>query len=63
MIDLKPCPFCGGAVRIEDAYDYLRETVIYCDLCDMTFALDNCHATKTEVCDAWNRRASDEQPI
>ena len=54
--DLKPCPFCGGNVRFEKAYSYFCDTVIYCDSCDMVFALDDCEATDSEIADAWNRR-------
>lgn len=56
-IDLKPCPFCGGNVRFDVAYSYFRDTVIYCDSCDIVFALDDCDASGVDVARAWNRRA------
>lgn len=59
-IDLKPCPFCGGDVRFDEAYSYFRDTVIYCDSCDMVFTLDDCEATNSEIVEAWNRRAKHE---
>lgn len=58
-IGLKPCPFCGGSVRFDKAYSYFRDSVIYCDDCDMVFTLDDCQASDDEICEAWNRRADD----
>ena len=57
LVDLKPCPFCGGNVRFDEAYSYFRDIVIYCDSCDMVFTLDDCETTASEIADAWNRRA------
>lgn len=54
---LKPCPFCGGSVRFDTAYSYFRDSVIYCDNCDMIFTLDDCSTTDAEICGAWNQRA------
>lgn len=63
MAELKPelrnRPFCGGSVRFDKAYSYFRDSVIYCDDCDMVFTLDDCQASDNEICEAWNRR-SDE---
>ena len=55
MPELKPCRFCGGSVRIDNSYSYFRDSVIYCDDCDMIFTLDDCQATDDEICEAWNR--------
>ena len=33
-------------VRLDVAYSYFRDVVIYCDGCDMVFTLDDCIATK-----------------
>ena len=57
--ELKPCPFCGGKVRLDVAYSYFRDVVIYCDGCDMVFTLDDCIATKEQIAEAWNRRYGD----
>lgn len=57
--ELKMCPFCGGDVRLDVAYSYFRDTVIYCDGCDMVFTLDDCSATKEQIAEAWNRRYGD----
>lgn len=56
MAELKSCPFCGASVRFDEAYNYFRDTVIYCDSCDIVFTLDDCTATAEEVIEAWNRR-------
>ena len=56
MMEIKPCPFCGGEVRLDVAYSYFRDTVIYCDGCDMVYTLDDCSATKEQIAEAWNRR-------
>lgn len=55
--DLNPCPFCGGDVRFDKAYSYFRDSVIYCDGCDMVFTLDDCAASDDDIVRAWNRRA------
>ena len=57
MAELKSCPFCGGEVYFDEAYDYFRNFVIYCNYCDMVFSLDDCTASKDDVAQAWNRRA------
>lgn len=61
MTELKPCPFCGCEVRLDIAYSYFRDTVIYCDGCDMVYTLDDCDATKEQIAEAWNRRVNDER--
>ena len=53
--ELKPCPFCGGEVRLDEAYS-CQDAVIYCDGCNMVFTLDDCIATKEQIAEAWNRR-------
>lgn len=59
MIELKPCPFCGGDVSFDKEYSYLRDSVIYCDGCDMVFTLDDCTSSDDDIARAWNRRVSD----
>lgn len=58
MAELKSCPFCGGSVRFDEAYDYFRDCVIYCDSCDMVLTLDDCETSKEEIAQAWNRRTT-----
>lgn len=57
MPELKPCPFCGGYVHLDEAYSYFRDFVLYCEGCDMVFTLDSFRATKKELIEAWNQRA------
>ena len=57
MDKLKPCPFCGGDVRLDKGYSYFRDNMIYCDGCDMVFTLDDCAASDDDIVRAWNRRA------
>lgn len=60
MDELKPCPFCGGDVRFDEAYRYFRDNMIYCDGCDMVFTLDDCTASDDDIARAWNRRADND---
>ena len=55
-IDLKPCPFCGGNVRFDKAYSYFRDSVIYCDGCDIVFTMYGFDALDDDVARVWNRR-------
>ena len=57
---LKPCPFCGGYVHLDEAYSYFRDFVLYCEGCDMVFTLDSICATKKDLIEAWNQRAEPE---
>lgn len=56
MAELKPCPFCGGYVHIDHGPTYFREHLLYCEGCDMYFALDDGQATEDELIEAFNRR-------
>ena len=56
MNKLKPCPFCGADVRLDKAYSYFQDSVIYYDGCDMVFTLDDTTATDDDIIKAWNRR-------
>ena len=56
MAELKPCPFCGGYTRIDHGPTYFREHLIYCEGCDMYFALDAYQATEADLIEAFNRR-------
>ena len=58
-MNLNRARFAVGEVRLDVAYSYFRDTVIYCDGCDMVFTLDDCIATKEQIAEAWNRRYGD----
>lgn len=60
MSELKPCPFCGGNVHLDEAYSYFRDFVLYCTGCDMVFTLDSFHTSKEEVIETWNCRTEPE---
>lgn len=62
MYELKPCPFCGGSVHMETGYSYFRDYVIYCDGCDSVFTLDDCHSSRDDVKEVWNRRIANDKP-
>lgn len=65
MIELKPCPFCGGSVRFFDAGipGEFEDWGIECSNCGIFFSgpgdEPGCVSTKREAADAWNRRAED----
>ena len=56
--ELKPCPFCGSKVEIEQ--NYLQQISVQCYGCGVKiFVLVNDRALRKteEVITAWNRRA------
>lgn len=60
---LKPCPFCGGKVKIDEDDFYM----FCCDSCSagVTFAKELKDGSATDMnldesIGAWNRRAGDE---
>lgn len=55
MIELKPCPFCGGVAFLQEGMmeDY-RVECFYC------FAHTFYEDSEEEAIEAWNRRADDE---
>ena len=55
---LLPCPFCGGYVH-EESKPYFRDYMLYCEGCDMYFALDSLYANMDDLIEKFNRRADD----
>lgn len=61
MIELKPCPFCGGKARL-----FVSNGVrVFCTKCDLTTRISvDCERIETsaveDVIKAWNRRVNDE---
>ena len=60
MAELKPCPFCGATVKIEEEWAD-AVSVFYsfnCDSCGMYCVQNEC-VPQNEAIEAWNRRAED----
>lgn len=57
---LKPCPFCGGDVRLIRAP--LGTNVIICDRCGLDAMFFGCEKNQNKIREAWNRRTTDEDP-
>lgn len=60
MAELKPCPFCGGTVKIEEEWAD-AVSVFYsfnCDSCGMYCVQNEC-VPQNEAIEAWNRRVED----
>lgn len=57
MIELKPCPFCGGKADIYEPDVDIETHLVYCTKCQAETQL---FAKREEAIEAWNRRA-DEQ--
>lgn len=55
MIDLKPCPFCGGEARMESV-----DLGVFWVECKNCYAETICADTEDEAAAAWNRRVTDE---
>lgn len=76
MIELKPCPFCGGAPQLEKKHrafinaQSTRVALVRCRVCNARsgrFELRDYGCTNSSseanaaAAAAWNRRASDEE--
>lgn len=55
---LLSCPFCGGAVHLDDASNFLGDTMWtpFCDSDDCGFMLFDRYPTQEEAITAWNTR-------
>jgi len=67
MINLKPCPFCGGEATLVHisrmGYD---GSVVKCHGCNCQiegkwFRVSTSYASDEKAIEAWNRRADDER--
>ena len=60
MENLKPCPFCGGEIAIEEEWadSFSSFFTFQCDECGMYVTHQYC-VSETEAIEAWNRRAGD----
>lgn len=63
LVELKPCPFCGGkAVRVKRDKVYFGESY-YVQCNNIKCNVRPCTSAYDRLCDAtqvWNRRAKDE---
>lgn len=59
LIDLEPCPFCGGGAELHDSQRNPRVPMwwVRCKLCGASTAT---HSTKEKAVAAWNRRTYDK---
>lgn len=65
MIELKPCPFCGGAAELK-VKDYAmmghkKQAYVRCKVCGTTsdyFSEDIAYCANEKAIKAWNRRAN-----
>lgn len=61
---LKPCPFCGGKVKMRDAINdkALGNYFIFsCDNCEANLNFVNKSENKLTAIEAWNRRVTDNE--
>lgn len=57
MVELKPCPFCGGAAEIRMVGDWKQYFAAFCSECFRTPVPCYCAAyTKYGAAKEWNRR-------
>lgn len=63
MIELKPCPFCGGKAKVFDNHkDFDTERVKYgvkCTKCKMYMTFEDKLYSKSLVVRGWNRRTDE----
>lgn len=63
MIELKPCPFCGGEVEMRPSDFRLgaslngTDSVVYCPTCDEVFG-ERHNKSKLHLIEWWNGRAA-----
>ena len=61
MIELKPCPFCGGTDLHLEFFSGCEADAIVCYDCLATFSQQEI-TCEEDLIKAWNRRADDETP-
>ena len=64
MIELKPCPFCGGEAELsEGRFDGKNTSYVMCKRCASQgefFFVSPRYASAEKAIEAWNRRMRDE---
>ena len=66
MVELKPCPFCGGKAVLDHSSGLtlsLSMSYIRCNKCGAKtrmFAISTAESSDRQAAEAWNRRVKDE---
>lgn len=62
MMELKPCPFCGGEAILDNGGVRYGEYKYECknNFCQASYMLGAIFYTEFEARQAWNRRVTDE---
>lgn len=55
-IKLKPCPFCGGEVKVKSRN--CGTPTVTCEKCGLEFGIDIHYTSPYQLAKAWNRRAT-----
>lgn len=60
MMELKPCPFCGGSARfVELRYDKYSAGFVKCNKKGIACCEQSVVQTREKAVEAWNRRVSE----
>ena len=63
MIELKPCPFCGGKALLSHDHAGIGASYVRCEKCGLEsirFLRSFEYASDDRAVEFWNRRADDE---